>query len=780
MSRAAAVLFASIASCSHAQQGVLLERFTDLVPEERLHFGLSVDVSDDWIAIGTGSPSGAAGAARNRASILRHARGTGVIPWQRVFGAFTQSNAFSSRMYDIAVSSRGLVMPFQFVGGIVCQPQLPPNSVINVGYWILDGDAVFVKKDYPFPVGQGFCNGGPFPGAFISLPLGGQPDYYSLEVGEFTENGIEYTQFSDDLRYDPVADELVIMSYGPSQFSVSAARVNQTTDQKGEWLLSGLSLWNDAAGASGGAGLTATITSASVSSNGRWVAAGAPYEVNPNTPSAPAEGVVYIFERTPPNSSLLTLRQILNASTVQSLTAGSEFGFSVAIENDALAVGAPGQSWPGSSMLGTVHTFVFSNAGTWVYQGGPGASPPNPPLHFTGAVDPTPSNSVRNRFGESIALKNNTLAVGIPIANVDGVEAAGVVEFYAIPEAADCDDDGVSDIFELESGTEIDLDLNGIPDSCQITDGESDCNGNGVIDDFEFTPLMDVLVVFDSSGSLQGEGDELCGAVNQIRYALADEGIPSRVTILTIEQDDGMPGPNVIACESDWITNLYCSPGSVDPANTSACDAIAGGGSPDEAWAPATEIAARSFDWLPNATRVVIPVSDEGPLGGSTIYNPTGCSSQNPTADELAVCTLVDAALSAGVRVVPIAGDGTPSDVRSWMQLIANVTSASGNGVVVDLTNGVDDLSATLIDVANAETPVAEDCNANGLIDGECDCLADVNLDGIVEPGDFAAWTAAYNLGDLAADQNCNGTLEPNDYSAFVANYNAAGVGPCP
>ncbi|MGP1273168.1 MAG: GC-type dockerin domain-anchored protein [Phycisphaerales bacterium] len=52
-------------------------------------------------------------------------------------------------------------------------------------------------------------------------------------------------------------------------------------------------------------------------------------------------------------------------------------------------------------------------------------------------------------------------------------------------------------------------------------------------------------------------------------------------------------------------------------------------------------------------------------------------------------------------------------------------------------------------------------------------CPADLNGNGVADPGDFTAWVAAYNMGDPAADQNGNGAIEPGDFTAWVANYNA-------
>ncbi|MEL6796994.1 MAG: hypothetical protein AAFO89_09265, partial [Planctomycetota bacterium] len=55
-------------------------------------------------------------------------------------------------------------------------------------------------------------------------------------------------------------------------------------------------------------------------------------------------------------------------------------------------------------------------------------------------------------------------------------------------------------------------------------------------------------------------------------------------------------------------------------------------------------------------------------------------------------------------------------------------------------------------------------------------CLADTNLDGSVDPGDFNAWVLAFNGGDSVADQNLDGLNSPADFNAWILNFNT----PCP
>ncbi len=52
-------------------------------------------------------------------------------------------------------------------------------------------------------------------------------------------------------------------------------------------------------------------------------------------------------------------------------------------------------------------------------------------------------------------------------------------------------------------------------------------------------------------------------------------------------------------------------------------------------------------------------------------------------------------------------------------------------------------------------------------------CLADVNMDGMVTPADFTAWVAAFNAMAPECDQNGDNMCTPADFTAWLANYNA-------
>ncbi|MGP1273141.1 MAG: GC-type dockerin domain-anchored protein [Phycisphaerales bacterium] len=62
--------------------------------------------------------------------------------------------------------------------------------------------------------------------------------------------------------------------------------------------------------------------------------------------------------------------------------------------------------------------------------------------------------------------------------------------------------------------------------------------------------------------------------------------------------------------------------------------------------------------------------------------------------------------------------------------------------------------------------------NVSVRVAGAQPCPADLNGNGVADPGDFTAWVAAYNQGDLRADLNGNGVADPGDFTAWVAAYN--------
>tara|TARA_Y100000589_G_scaffold41632_1_gene34975 strand:+ start:812 stop:4477 length:3666 start_codon:yes stop_codon:yes gene_type:complete len=66
---------------------------------------------------------------------------------------------------------------------------------------------------------------------------------------------------------------------------------------------------------------------------------------------------------------------------------------------------------------------------------------------------------------------------------------------------ADCNDDGISDACELEAGTQVDLNWDGVPDDCQTAACAGDVSGDGTVD------VADLLQIISDWGSTSGPSD---------------------------------------------------------------------------------------------------------------------------------------------------------------------------------------------------------------------------------------------------------------------------------
>lgn len=98
-----------------------------------------------------------------------------------------------------------------------------------------------------------------------------------------------------------------------------------------------------------------------------------------------------------------------------------------------------------------------------------------------------------------------------------------------------------------------------------------------------------------------------------------------------------------------------------------------------------------------------------------------------------------------------VSSDASPGDMLgSSLALTGNKVLA---GAVFDDDQGDDSGSAYLFNLAP-------------------DCFADTNHDGIISPADFTAWINAYNLSGPDCDQNADASCAPNDFTAWLSNYN--------
>ncbi|MCH7546351.1 MAG: FG-GAP repeat protein, partial [Planctomycetes bacterium] len=139
------------------------------------------------------------------------------------------------------------------------------------------------------------------------------------------------------------------------------------------------------------------------------------------------------------------------------------FGRSVDIDGDRLAIGASLNADDGSA-------HVYRDSGTgWE--------------HVLRIV--AQDTLFGEGFGGSIAIHNETVAIGAPWDFQLG-EEAGAVYTHTDIFTPDCNANCISDTEEIAADPALDCNLNGILDECDLTDGVTlDCNLNGIPDECE-------------------------------------------------------------------------------------------------------------------------------------------------------------------------------------------------------------------------------------------------------------------------------------------------------
>ncbi len=196
---------------------------------------------------------------------------------------------------------------------------------------------------------------------------------------------------------------------------------------------------------------------------------------------------------------------------------------------------------------------------------------------------------------------------------------------------------------------------------------------------------VDIVFLMDTSGSMRDEAVALCTGIATVVQDLLDLGIEVHPTVLGITE---APGGN-FSCLSNHVVGLL---GDTVPGDAQSCP-FPNTLSAYESWGPATAIVADRFPWsLPSSTRIIVPISDEGPCDGS---RPEGCNDpgedRNSIENAIAIATHPD----NQVIVSPIAGTGSDACVLNLATALANGTG----GIMVQSTNPKLDFSDAIISI---------------------------------------------------------------------------------
>ena len=129
-------------------------------------------------------------------------------------------------------------------------------------------------------------------------------------------------------------------------------------------------------------------------------------------PGWDGRGAVYVFQRNQGGADNWGQRKRVDLPAV---SAGDEFGASVAIRDDILAVGSPGDNIPGLTDVGTVYVFGRHQGGTsnWGF--------------LDDFRETVPASF--DYFGQSLDVSEGRIAVGAPLADNEG-NASGAAYIY--------------------------------------------------------------------------------------------------------------------------------------------------------------------------------------------------------------------------------------------------------------------------------------------------------------------------------------------------------------
>ncbi len=194
------------------------------------------------------------------------------------------------------------------------------------------------------------------------------------------------------------------------------------------------------------------------------------------------------------------------------------------------------------------------------------------------------------------------------------------------------------------------------------------------------TRNVDIVFVMDTSESMDDEFSALCENIRKLVADLQAQNIAVRYEILGVQQNRQCTKSTVPQTVSNSTVSQY------------------------EDWGPATRDLAAGYAWKPSATRLIIPMTDEGPEDG----NPC----QAPGPDEDAINKAIAAATANRVRVAPILGKGYDSCVENLAKRLASGTG----GYLFYSTTPANDLAKGIRDLIGA---VVADKDGDGIPDDQ-------------------------------------------------------------
>ncbi len=205
---------------------------------------------------------------------------------------------------------------------------------------------------------------------------------------------------------------------------------------------------------------------------------------------------------------------------------------------------------------------------------------------------------------------------------------------------------------------------------------------------------VELVFIMDTSGSMRDEAAALCGQISDVVTQLETLGATITPTVLGITNTGNIS----FACLEDDVVSLL---GPTVPGSPDTC-AFPGADSSFESWGPATAIVAANFAWTPGSTRVIIPMSDEGPCNGT---RPDGCN--DPGDDRDSITNAGTVAVANGVIVSPVTGTGSDACVVTLAESLATATG----GIAIQTNDAATDMASAITEIVLSTCTLDPSCD---------------------------------------------------------------------
>lgn len=198
---------------------------------------------------------------------------------------------------------------------------------------------------------------------------------------------------------------------------------------------------------------------------------------------------------------------------------------------------------------------------------------------------------------------------------------------------------------------------------------------------------VEIVFVMDTSGSMQDEAEALCNAIEDIILILELNDVQLNVYLFSISNDNPDPFP----CLTDSVNDLY------------------GVNLHLESWGEAVSVISTDHAFGV-ATRLIIPISDEGPYQGDPCYDP---GSDRDITEQ----AILDANAN-GVIVSPIIGTPNGQDHIECVLRLAEDMAEGTSGTYFLSVDPKLDLPGAVLDIISNTlcTPCEWDLDGDGVV----------------------------------------------------------------